>query len=108
MDISEFQGKIDWKKVKSSYIQGAIIRIGYTGSVTKKNAEDTRFSEYIKGATTYNIPIGIYYYGYCSTEKSAIKEANFVIETLKKYKSPKLTYPIFYDAEVSKIGKANY
>lgn len=108
IDVSEFQGKINWEEVKKTYVQGAIIRLGFTGSESRKNVEDAYIGYNIENTVKYNIPIGIYYYGYSTTESATIKEADFVLETLKKYGNPNLKYPIFYDAEVSKIGRSNY
>lgn len=108
IDVSYWQGNIDWKKVKKEgNVDGAIIRIGYTTTKTKVQNIDSYFEKNLQGVTKNNIPYGFYYYGYAKTQKEAKKEADLVLKTLKKYKA-KPTYPIFYDAEEKSITKSQY
>ncbi len=91
-DISEHNGRIDFSKFKST-VQGAILRIGW-GYFT----EDKMFSNYLSNVKRNNIPYGVYHYSYALNEAEAIKEADGVIATLKKY-NIKPDYPIYFDME---------
>ena len=95
IDISRWQGKIDYKQVKESGIEFVMIRVG------SENAEgkffvDPMFEEYIEGFTEVGIPVGIYYYSYADTIEHAKKEAKWVIKQIKKYK---VDLPVVYDWE---------
>ena len=95
IDISRWQGKIDYKQVKESGIEFVMIRVG------SENAEgkffvDPMFEEYIEGFNEVGIPVGIYYYSYADTIEHAKKEAKWVIKQIKKYK---VDLPVVYDWE---------
>lgn len=108
MDISAWQGEIDWETVKEkSDVDGVIIRIGYTGSESLSKNEDKRFERNIKYVKKYNYPFGIYYYGNAKNILEVTEEASKVVEILKKY-NVKPTYPVFYDAEIASITKEEY
>ncbi|MDO4996427.1 MAG: GH25 family lysozyme [Bacilli bacterium] len=95
IDISRWQGKIDYKQVKESGIEFVMIRVG------SENAEgkffvDPMFEEYIEGFNEVGIPVGIYYYSYADTIEHAKKEAKWVIKQIKKYK---VDLQVVYDWE---------
>ena len=91
IDISSFQGVIDFTKVKRE-VDGIIVRIGYGTHI------DSKFEEYIKQIKELKIPYGIYLYSYAENKEEAIKEAKFTEELIKKYDlNPKLG--IYYDIE---------
>ena len=101
IDISYWQGNIDWDKVKeSNLIDGVIVRIGYGTSRSDKCVLDKKFKRNIDELNRLNIPYGIYLYGYAQTEYAAKKEAEFVLDNLNKY-NVNLSYPVFYDAEIT-------
>ena len=101
IDISYWQGNIDWDKVKeSNLIDGVIVRIGYGTSRSDKCVLDKKFKRNIDELNRLNIPYGIYLYGYAQTEYAAKKEAEFVLNNLNKY-NVNLSYPVFYDAEIT-------
>ena len=77
IDVSSYQGNIDWKQVKESGIQFAILR-----STLKSGKPDSKFIEYIKGCDDNKIDVSVYKYSYALTENQAITEANTVISLL--------------------------
>ena len=77
IDVSSYQGNIDWKQVKESGIQFAILR-----STLKSGKPDSKFIEYIKGCDNNKIDVSVYKYSYALTENQAITEANTVISLL--------------------------
>lgn len=99
IDVSEQQGEIDWKAVKNSGIQFAILRAGYG-----KNNIDKQFINNANGCTSVGMPFGLYWFSYAYTEDMARKEAQYCIAQATKYK---ISYPICYDLEYDTIRYAN-
>ncbi len=93
IDISKWQGDIDWKKVKADGIEFAIIRIGYG---MYANQKDSKFEKNYKGATSVGIPVGVYHYSYATSVDEAKIEAAQVLSWLNKRK---LDLPIYFDIE---------
>ena len=93
IDVSEWQGKIDWEKVKPQ-IDGAILRCGY-GSDSEKY-DDAQFKRNADECTRLGIPFGVYLYSYAKTEEKARSEAAHVLRLVKGYK---LSYPVYLDLE---------
>ncbi len=109
IDVSVWQNNIDWAAVKKSgKVNGAIVRIGYTGSSTGANATDLQFERNIRELKRLGIPRGVYYYGYVNNASDAIKEAVALRLKLSAVGNPYLYYGVWYDAEVSSIGRTNY
>lgn len=96
IDVSEFQEKIDWKKVKEDSVEFAYIRIGRRGATTGLLYEDKRFEENYKGARDNGITVGVYFFSQAIDEKEALEEAAWVIEHLK---GKEVDLPIVYDCE---------
>lgn len=95
IDISNYQGNIDFKTVKTQ-IEGAIIRCGWGSDSTKQ--DDPKFNEYVKGCIDNNIPFGIYLYSYAKTIEQAESEAKHVMrlcDPIKNY----IKFPVFLDLE---------
>ena len=90
IDVSSWQGKPDWKKVKKSGIEFAILRIH------QKNGPDTSFEHNYKGCKANAIPIGGYKYSYALTPAQALEEAE---DTLSVLAGRGLDFPVFYDLE---------
>jgi len=86
IDISHWQGKIDYKKVKKSGVEFAYIRVGRGDGIGKEVILDDKFEEYIEGFEKEKIPIGIYFYSDANNDKSAIKEAKWIIDKIKNHK----------------------
>lgn len=96
IDISTYQRNIDYAKVKASGIQGAIIRLGYSGSVNKTLSIDEMFETHYKGLSEVGLPIGVYFLSRATTREEAIKEAQF---TIKHITNKKIDLPIYWDTE---------
>lgn len=100
IDISKWQGDVDFAKVKSAGVEFIIMRCGYRFTV------DQKFVEYVKAASAAAIPIaGVYFFSYATSEKEAADEAKFCIDTMKKNGLGK-DIPVFYDFEYDTITKA--
>ncbi len=96
IDVSKWQGEIDWEKVKAAGVNFVIIRAGYRGSQTGALVEDPMFREYIEGANEVGIPVGIYFFTQAVNEVEAVEEASMVVSLIEDYS---VTYPIFIDTE---------
>lgn len=96
IDVSKWNGDIDWDKVKNAGVQFAIIRAGYRGSVTGSLVQDIYFDANMKGAKNSGIPVGVYFFTQATNEVEAVEEASAVLKWVKEYD---ITYPIFIDTE---------
>lgn len=96
IDVSKWNGDIDWDKVRNAGVEFAIIRAGYRGSVTGSLVEDPYFAANIKGATASGLPVGVYFFTQAVNEVEAVEEASAVLQLVREYK---LEYPIFIDTE---------
>lgn len=95
VDLSYWQGKINFKKLKKSGVEFAFIRVGSEN----KEGEffvDKKFDEYMKGLKENKIPVGVYYYSYADSKEKAKKEAKWVIKQIKKYD---IDLPVVFDWE---------
>lgn len=109
IDISKWQGNINWEKIKNADIDAVIIRIGLRGTVTKEILEDEKFFEYYEGAKEIGIHIGCYFYSAATTVEEAKEEAEFVIKTIRE-NNLEFDMPVYIDMEdkvVEKTGKTN-
>ena len=107
IDISSWQGNIDFDKLKeSNLVDAVIVRVGY-GTTNSKCGLDNKFERNINELNRLNIPYGIYIYGYAQNEYAANIEANFVYEMINKY-NVNLSYPVFYDAELRTYNGISY
>ena len=100
IDVSSWQGKPDWTKVKKSGVEFAILRIH------QKNGPDTSFEHNYKGCKANAILIGGYKYSYALTPAQALEEAE---DTLSVLAGRGLDFPVFYDLEWNsqrKLGSA--
>ena len=100
IDLSSHNGSINMSYVKSSGIEFIILRLGYRKN---KNNIDKKFYENYNKAIQLGIPIGVYIYSYALNTNDALKEAEFVLDTVR---SLKLEYPIFIDMEDADNYKA--
>ena len=96
IDVSKWQGAIDWEKVKKAGIDFAIIRLGFTGTASRKPTLDGEFRGNLARSIKAGLDVGVYYYSTATTEKQARNEAKFVIKQLK---GKKLQYPVYIDTE---------
>lgn len=98
IDVSEFQEKIDWNKVKESGIVGAIIRCGYRGAEKGTLNTDAHFFEHIKGAHAAGLKVGIYIFTEGINAAEGAAEADYAVQLAQKAGIP-LSYPIAVDTE---------
>lgn len=108
IDVSRYNGKIDWAKVKKFGIDFAIIRAGFRGYGTEGTLnEDTYFATNMKGAIQNGIDVGVYFYSQAITEIEAIQEAEMTLDLIKKYGFENdIILPIVIDTEKSS-GRAD-
>lgn len=96
IDVSKWQGEIDFEKVKNAGASFVMIRLGVQ---TSKNGEiyiDKYFEDNIKNAKKYGLKVGVYLYSMATSSKEAIEQANYIIDTLDK---ETLDLPITFDWE---------
>ena len=101
IDVSTWNGNIDWQTVADYGMGFAILRI-----TEKGNKTDGTFEQNYKGCTQHGIPVGVYKYSYAKSPAQAEQEAEVVLKVLNKRK---LDFPVFYDLEWSeqrKLGSA--
>lgn len=96
IDVSKFQGTIDWNAVKSDGITFAIIRVGYRGYGSGALVEDSTFRRNIQGATAAGIKVGVYFYSQAVNEAEAVEEASMVLSLVQGYGLP---CGVYYDTE---------
>ncbi len=95
IDVSKWQGKIDWQKVKKSGIDFAIIRIGYRAE-NGQLYRDSNADYNIQQAQKAGVLVGVYFFSTALNEQEAIEEAQLTISLIKGYK---ISYPVVYDCE---------
>ena len=97
IDVSGWQGDIDWAKAKADGVEGAIIRLGYG----EGNNADKKAQRNISECKRLGIPFGIYWYSYADTPALAKEEGTDVVAKLKQFgvNPSDLAYPVYYDLE---------
>ena len=98
IDVSGHQGNIDWRKVKASGIQFAMLRAGYGA-----NTVDSEFERNAHGCMEEGIPFGVYWFSYAYTPEMARREAEKCISVIREYK---VQYPVCYDFEYDSVRYA--
>ena len=98
IDVSKWNGSIDWNAVKNSGVSYVIIRVGYRGSSQGALIEDPKFKTNIKGATAAGLKVGVYFFTQAVDEVEAVQEASMVLDRISGYK---ISYPVFLDVEGS-------
>ena len=98
IDVSKWNGSIDWNAVKNSGVSYVIIRCGYRGSSTGVLVEDPKFRSNIKGAKAAGLKVGAYFFSQAVNEVEAVEEASMALNLVSGYG---LSYPIFMDVEAS-------
>ena len=103
IDVSQYNGNINWDLVKRDNVDFAFIRVGIRGYGQAGNlAEDKMFRKNIEAAKTAGVPVGVYFITQSITDEEAIEEANWVLEKVKKYN---IEYPIAIDIEEPGLQK---
>ncbi|MDE5867184.1 MAG: Ig-like domain-containing protein [Lachnospiraceae bacterium] len=98
IDVSKWNGNIDWNAVRNSGISYAIIRCGYRGSTTGALIEDPKFRANIQGAQNAGIKVGVYFFTQAVNDVEAVEEASMVLSLIKGYN---LSLPVFLDVEAT-------
>ena len=96
IDVSRYQGNVDWQQVKDAGIEFVIMRIGVQTDPEETLDMDTRYKEYLASAKAVGLKIGVYVYNTSINRDMGIKTAKFVLDTLD---GEKLDLPIVYDWE---------
>lgn len=101
IDVSAYQGNIDWEKVAADGVEFAFIRGALRGYKTGKLVEDTRFADNMKNATAAGVKAGIYVYSQAITEEEVLEEADFLLQQAAPYGTD---VPIVIDVEKVTAG----
>lgn len=96
IDVSTYQGEIEWDKVAASGVKFVFIRLGYRGYESGLLVRDDRFEANIRGALQNGIAVGVYFVTQAVSVEEAVEEAQFVMETIRPYN---VTWPIVLDIE---------
>lgn len=96
IDVSKYQGNIDWVKVRDAGVKFVFIRCGYRGYGTGALVVDPYFYQNIQGATAAGLKVGVYFFSQAITTEEAVEEASLCISLVKGYN---LAYPIAFDTE---------
>ena len=96
VDVSFYQGEIDWAAVAADGVEFAMIRCGYRGSETGAIVVDEQFENNITGALEAGLDVGVYFFSQSTGAIEAAEEANFVLELIEGYE---LAMPVAFDWE---------
>lgn len=104
IDVSKYQGNVDWKKVAADGVEYAFIRVGCRGYGSSGTLiKDEKFHRNVKGALEQGINVGAYFFTQAITTEEALEEAELVIKELEGYQ---ITYPVAIDVEKIQDAKA--
>ena len=98
IDVSKWQGTIDWEKVKAAGVEFAMLRAGYG-----RGNPDEQFERNASECTRLGIPFGVYWFSYAYTTALAEREAERCLEMIAPYK---LSYPVAWDYEYDSMDYA--
>ena len=98
IDVSKWNGSVDWDSVSKAGVSYAIIRCGYRGSSTGALIVDPKFETNISKAKAAGMQVGVYFFTQAVSETEAVEEASMVLSQVSKYS---LNYPIYLDVESS-------
>ena len=101
VDVSYFQGEIDWQAVADDGVEFAMIRAGYRGYTDGVINIDQNFTKNAQGALDAGLEIGLYFFSQAISEDEAVEEARWLLEAAKKFD---VTLPLVFDWET--IGEA--
>lgn len=102
IDVSRYQGSIDWEKVADDGVEYAFIRLGIRGYSEGAIQEDATFENNIKGARRNNIDVGVYFFTQATSVEEAEEEAQYVLDLIEPYR---VDYPVVIDVEA--VSNAN-
>lgn len=96
IDLSKYQGAVNWKKVAEDDVKYAFIRLGIRGATEGKLILDETYKDNIEGASENKIDVGVYFFTQALNREEAVEEAEFVLENIEGYD---ISYPIVLDVE---------
>lgn len=96
IDVSKYQGRINWNEVAASGIEFAMIRVGYRTTISGEICEDAYAAYNITNALSNNINVGVYFFSSAISLEEAREEAQWVTDFISKYN---ITYPVAYNCE---------
>lgn len=96
IDVSHWQGDIDFEALKEAGVEFIIIRVGTADGIDGDYVLDRKFIQNIEGANKVGIPVGIYFYSYADTKERAVADANWILEQIEGYD---VDLPIAFDWE---------
>lgn len=107
IDVSEHNGKIEWKKVKKAGMDYAILRCGYGQDYASQ--DDKQWARNAEYAPKYGVKIGVYLYSYAYNETMAYGEAQHVLRCLREagLEPEDLDLPVYYDLEEASVRPSN-
>ena len=108
IDVSYYQGNIDWNKVKAAGVEFVFIRAGYRGYSNGRLVKDSCFDQNVQGALAAGIDVGIYFFSQAVNVQEAREEATYTYNLIKNYN---VTFPVAFDAEYAtsnRTGRADH
>lgn len=96
VDVSRYQGTIDWQKVAASGVQFAMIRVGYRTQVSGEIVKDPNAEYNLQQAIANQIKVGVYFFSTAISKEEAVQEADYVADLIAPYQ---ITYPVAYNCE---------
>lgn len=97
VDVSVYQGEIDWQQVAAAGVEFAMIRCGYRGYTQGAIQPDKYFEANMKGALEAGLEVGVYFFSQAIHPQEAQEEAEYVLNAIEGYK---VTYPVVFDWEI--------
>ena len=98
IDVSMWNGTVNWNAVAASGIKYAVIRVGFRGSSVGALVDDSSFQTNIRGAQAAGLQVGVYFYSQAVDEAEAVEEASMVLDRVAPYS---LSLPVYIDVEES-------
>jgi len=97
IDVSKFQGNINWEKVKAAGVEFVFVRVGFRGyGLSGSLSEDALYRRNIEGALNQGLDVGVYFYSQAINEEEAVEEADFIESLISGYD---ISLPVVYDPE---------
>ena len=96
IDVSAYQGEIDWQQVADSGVEFAMIRLGYRGYSQGVIMPDKNFEQNLRGALDAGLEVGVYFFSQAVSVWEAEEEAQYVLDAIQGYD---VTYPVAFDWE---------
>ena len=102
IDVSYYQGNIDWEKVKAAGVEFVFVRAGYRGYSNGRLVKDSCFDQNMRGALAAGLEVGVYFFSQAINVQEAQEEATFTYNLIKNYD---VTFPVAFDAEYATSGR---